>query len=95
MKRLTQYTLFSLLLVLLGGCVQEVTNRSIGLGDVTLGQQLIDLQRALESDAIDEEEFEQIKKNLIASAAMCSEGVVPSDAEAEAEAEEEEDSFWF
>jgi len=90
MNRAARLTLLGLVIVLQSGCVQEVTNRSIGLGDVTLGQQLIDLQTALESEAINETEFDQIKDNLIASAALCSE-----DEGAKEAREEEEESFWF
>jgi hypothetical protein len=47
------------LLLLLGGCWNE--NSSIHFGDVSLGQQLIDLKAALDQGAVTEEEYERLK----------------------------------
>ena len=56
---------------LLSGCWNgDITN--VSLGDVSLGQQLIDLERALEEDAINEEEYEGAREKLIAMYAICS-----------------------
>lgn len=59
------------LALLLAGCIQENNPRNLRLGDVTLGQQLIDLQQAYEVDAISESEYEQMKENLVNAASMC------------------------
>ncbi len=52
----------SALILLLGGCWNGT---AISLGDASLGQQLIDLKRALDEGAINEEEFEQTKADLL------------------------------
>ena len=46
-------------------------NSNIRLGDVSLGQQLIDLQRARDADAITRAEFEQAKQALLSAHALC------------------------
>ena len=69
--------------LLLTSCIQENNPRNLRMGDVTLGQQLIDLKLALDAQAITESEYEQIKENLVNAASMC------------AAAEEEDDSWFF
>jgi hypothetical protein len=68
--------------LLLASCIQENSPRNLRMGDVTLGQQLIDLKLALEADAISETEYETMKANLVNAASMC-------------EAAEQEDDSWF
>lgn len=57
-------------LVLLGGCFNG-GNSNVHLGDVSLGQQLIDLQRALDEGAITEAEFADAKASLLSLTALC------------------------
>lgn len=57
-------------LALLAGCFNG-GNSNISLGDVSLGQQLIDLQRALDEEAITEDEYESAKAQLMASMNLC------------------------
>jgi len=49
-------------------------NSNISLGDVSLGQQLIDLKRALEEDALTEAEYEAARESLMASMQLCENG---------------------
>ena len=65
---------------LLTGCWNG-GNTAVSLGDVSLGQQLIDLQAALEAQAINQEEYEDAKAGLLALGNACDLG--------------EEDSGWF
>lgn len=54
----------------LTGCWNgDVSN--IRLADISLGQQLIDLKRALEEDAISQEEYDAAKERLINLHAIC------------------------
>ena len=54
----------------LTGCWNgDVSN--IRLADISLGQQLIDLKRALEEDAISQEEYDAAKEKLISLYAIC------------------------
>jgi hypothetical protein len=48
-------------------------NQSIRLGDVSLGQQLIDLQAALDQGAVTTEEYERLKAALVSVHSMCNE----------------------
>ena len=73
------------LVPLLVACVQENNSRNISLGDVTVGQQLIDLKVAYDSDAISQSEYGQIKDNLIAASRMC----------ASEEEEDDDDDGWL
>ncbi|MEE4360951.1 MAG: SHOCT domain-containing protein [Pseudomonadales bacterium] len=57
----------------LGGCWNG-ENMNIRMGDVSLGQQLIDLKRALDEGAIDKAEYERLKVQLMATADLCGEG---------------------
>jgi PBP1b-binding outer membrane lipoprotein LpoB len=53
-------------IMFLDGCVAAVGNRSPAASDrATLGQQLIDLQRAKETGAITEAEFQVQKERLL------------------------------
>ena len=74
-----------LVVLLLSSCIQENNPRNIGLGDVTIGQQLIDLKLALDSESITQDEYDVVKKNLIAASTMC----------AESKTESDEDGGWF
>ncbi len=57
--------------VLLAGCIDSQNGRSIHLGDVSNGQQLIDLKAALDAEAISEKEYLELKAVLIDAAAAC------------------------
>jgi hypothetical protein len=59
-------------LLLLGGCWNG-GNQSIRLGDVSLGQQLIDLKTALDQGAVTEDEYQQLRTSLISLHAGCGE----------------------
>lgn len=65
-----RHVLLVLGLVLLAGCFNG-GNSNVSLGDVSLGQQLIDLKRALEEEAITEDEYEAAKAQLMASMNLC------------------------
>jgi hypothetical protein len=58
--------------LLLGGCFNSpATNESVHFGDVSIGQQLIDLKVALEQGAIDEPEYDRLKQAMMALASGC------------------------
>jgi hypothetical protein len=62
----------SVLLLSVAGCwnsPQATTNYHFG--DVSLGQQLIDLRRALDDDALTNAEYEQAKAALLALYERC------------------------
>ena len=61
------------LLVGLTGCWNEPRNISIRFGDVSLGQQMIDLKRAFEEQALTEEEYEQARAALLEMVAQAQE----------------------
>ena len=46
-------------------------NVHVQLGDVSLGQQLIDLKTALDTDAITDDEYEETKETLLALNNLC------------------------
>ena len=46
-------------------------NTAVSWGDVSVGQQLIDLQLALEAEALTESEYEDAKKALLSIATLC------------------------
>lgn len=56
---------------LLAGCWNEQVATTVRMGDVSVGQQLIDLQRALEAGAIDEEEHARLKSGLLDLSNLC------------------------
>ena len=63
--------LLSLLLLpfFLAGCFNDANN--INLGSVSIGQQLIDLKLALDSESIDQEEYTQLKGLILSLSAAC------------------------
>ena len=68
--RLTRLVAIAVLLAGLSGCWNgDVSN--IRLANISLGQQLIDLKRALEEDAISEAEYESSREKLISLYAIC------------------------
>ena len=54
----------------LAGCWNG-ENMNVRLGNVSLGQQLIDLQRAHEAGAIDDAEYAELRATLTATADLC------------------------
>ncbi len=48
----------------LGGCWNG-GNDSIDLGDVSIGRQMMDLKKALDQEAITQDEYEQLKQALM------------------------------
>lgn len=71
-KRLTRplsQTVFLTLIFLLSGCWNG--DSGIRFGDHSLGDQLIDLKRAMDEGAITENEFEQTKTNLLGMVNQC------------------------
>jgi len=58
--------------LLLTGCWNG-ENIHVRLGDVSIGQQLIDLKTALEINAMTEDEYEKTKAILLAFNKMCEE----------------------
>jgi hypothetical protein len=46
-------------------------NQSIHLGDVSLGQQLIDLKEALDADALTQDEYDTAHALLLSGARLC------------------------
>lgn len=59
----------------LGGCVRIDIG---GTHEPTIGRQLMDLQAAKASGAIDGKAFERLQHRLLAGAAACSMGAAPS-----------------
>lgn len=47
------------------GCFNDNEERRVVLGDVSLGDQLIDLKKAHEAEAISDKEYQQLRKGLI------------------------------
>ena len=60
----------SLATIALGGCWNG-ENVQISLGDVSLGQQLLDLKSALDSSAMTETEYATTKETLLALNSLC------------------------
>jgi hypothetical protein len=58
-------------LLLLGTGCWNGENHVIKLGDVTIGQQLIDLKRAHEAGAMTDTEYAEVKAKLISMADVC------------------------
>ena len=67
MKKLQSWVFRSLVVVALGlsGCVVGVGNRPASAERPTAGQELIDLKRARDSGAINEDEYQAQKKKLL------------------------------
>ena len=57
-------------MAILTGCWNGGNTR-VSLGDVSLGEQLIDLKLALESDAMTQEEYEVVRQSLLSLGALC------------------------
>ena len=85
--RLHQVLMISFIALVTAGCVQENNPRNLRMGDVTLGQQLIDLKKALEAEAISDAEYQQMKAGLVAATSMC--------ADNEEDGDDEDDSWLF
>ena len=67
MKKLIVPTALAIAALLgLSGCVASIGNRDARHGSGTLGQQLIDLQKAKEAGAISEAEYQAEKARLLA-----------------------------
>ena len=60
----------ALVLLLVSGCWNG-GNTNVRLGDVSLGQQLLDLKTALEGGVITPQEFEDTKASLLALNTLC------------------------
>ncbi|HSG88416.1 MAG TPA: hypothetical protein VLA56_04340 [Pseudomonadales bacterium] len=58
------------LLLLLTGCWNG-ENVHVRLGDVSLGQQLMDLQRAHDTGAIDDDEYARLRAGVMSLAELC------------------------
>jgi hypothetical protein len=56
--------------LLMGGCWNG-GNHSYHFGDVSVGQQLIDLKTALDQGAVDPEEYQRMKAAIMALSAGC------------------------
>ena len=68
--RLLTVTSVLFLCTALSGCWNgDVSN--IRLANISLGQQLIDLKRALEEEAISDDEYESARDKLISLYAIC------------------------
>ena len=61
-------------MALLSGCGNIDNAQSIRLGDVSVGQQMIDLKRALEEDAITADEHAELKQALMSLSSLCGDG---------------------
>ena len=89
----------------LSGCWNG-ENVSVSLGDVSVGQQLLDLKEAYEGDALTKEEYEATKQTLLALNNVCQntksekseksgKSARKEQREAEAEGEEDDGFDWF
>ncbi|MGI9326024.1 MAG: hypothetical protein ACR2PZ_12440 [Pseudomonadales bacterium] len=67
-----RFALTILLTLALGGC-GDTNVVNVRLGDVSLGQQLIDLQTALDSGAIDQAEYAAAKETILLITEACME----------------------
>ena len=61
--RSTTFILSLSLCLLLSGCFNDANNTQ--LGSVSIGQQLIDLKKALDTDSISKDEYRQAKADLL------------------------------
>ncbi len=62
--------MLTLVVVISTGCWNS-ENPSIHLGDVSLGQQLIDLKGALDADALTQDEYDTAHALLLGAADLC------------------------
>lgn len=46
-------------------------NDNIHLGDVSIGQQMIDLKKALAQDAITQDEYDRLKEGILSIETLC------------------------
>lgn len=67
---LTRRPIYILTLVMLSGCWNG-ENISVSLGDVSLGQQLLDLKAALDAGAMTEPEYARVKLKLMSLTDLC------------------------
>lgn len=72
MKTIMVLTLPLILTLLLTGCWNG-KNTNVRMGDVSIGQQMIDLARALEQGAIDADEHARLKAGLMSLSELCGE----------------------
>ena len=84
--------LFGAFFLMLAGCFNDYENEQFNAIQVSLGEQLIDLQAALEAGVISVEEFETTKAKLLESAAACGGSEHAEEAEDD---DDDDDSFWF
>lgn len=59
------------LLLALGGCWNENVATNVRMGDVSIGQQMIDLKRALDEGAISEAEHARLRDALMNLSELC------------------------
>jgi hypothetical protein len=64
-KRLVPSAIVLSAMLFLSGCVAAIGNRDAHRGDATLGQQLIDLQKAKEAGALTDAEYQTQKCRLL------------------------------
>jgi hypothetical protein len=64
-KHLLTACLLVCLAAILTGCVAAIGNGDTGPGRATLGQQLVDLQKAKDAGAITDSEFQEQKERLL------------------------------
>lgn len=69
------------LLLLLGGCWNDNRGIAIRLGDVSIGQQLIDLKAALDQGAMTQAEYETVRARLVELNLACNHTEAEPDAE--------------
>jgi hypothetical protein len=83
-------------LLLSGGCFNESQATKVHLGTVSLGQQLMDLQKARDEDAISDAEFRKLRRKIIAAIDAIELEDDDDDDRDEDEAPSEDDEFnWF
>jgi len=66
-----KYLLLLFFPVLLAGCWNEDNARNIDLGSVSLGQQMLDLQSALDKEAITLDEYASLKATIMTLNTLC------------------------
>ena len=59
------------LLLFLSGCWNIENDEHVRFGDVSIGQQMIDLKRALEESAITADEHAELKQALMSISSLC------------------------
>jgi hypothetical protein len=66
-SRIANHLSIGLLAIVLCGCVAAIGNRPAERSGVTLGQELIDLQKAKDAGALTEAEYQQQRARLLNS----------------------------